>query len=318
MFEKIWGALLDAGLDCLKILPILYLVYLLVEYLSHKKEEKFVNLLSSKNKFSVLIGATLGCIPQCGFSTVMADMFNHKLIGIGTLIAVFVATSDEAIPILLSYPDKIIDILILIGVKFVLAIIFGYLFYFGYSLISKTHHTKQNLANEGAEKNDEQYLEHHDCQIDEKHLHHHKHEHGVTTPCDCCSDNIFLEALKHSLIIVLYVFIANLIINLIFAFVGEEVLVKALSVSPILQILISPLVGMIPNCISSVVLIELYVNNALIFPALIGGLSAGSGVGLIVLFKNHKNIKQNIFILISLYLIGIIIGFGGYFILSLF
>ncbi len=310
MLEKIWDALLDAGLDCLKILPILYLVYLLVEYLSHKKEEKFVNLLSSKNKFSVLIGASLGCIPQCGFSTVMADMFNHKLIGIGTLIAVFVATSDEAIPILLSYPNKFLDILILIGVKFLFAVLFGYLFYFIYSLYSKAKHSKANLANAGAIDNDKEYLEHHDCQIDEKHLHHHQHEHEVSSPCDCCSDNIFLEALKHSLMIVLYVFIANLIINLIFAFVGEEVLIQALTVSPILQILISPLIGMIPNCISSVVLIELYINGALIFPALIGGLSAGSGVGLIVLFKNHKNIKQNLFILLSLYLIGVIIGFG--------
>lgn len=310
MFEKILDALLDAGLDCLKILPILYLVYLLVEYLSHKKEEKFVNLLSSKNKFGVLIGAGLGCIPQCGFSTVMADMFNHKLIGIGTLIAVFVATSDEAIPILLSYPNKILDILILIGVKFLFAVLFGYLFYFAYSLYSKAKHSKSNLANAGAIDNDKEYLEHHDCQIDEKHLHHHQHEHELSSPCDCCSDNIFLEALKHSLIIVLYVFIANLIINLIFAFVGEEVLVQALTVSPILQILISPLIGMIPNCVSSVVLIELYINGALIFPALIGGLSAGSGVGLIVLFKNHKNLKQNLFILLSLYLIGVIIGFG--------
>lgn len=317
MFEKIFDAFLDAGLDCLKILPILYLVYLLVEYLTHKKEEKFVAMVSKNSKTGVLIGATLGCIPQCGFSTVMADMFNHKLIGIGTLIAVFVATSDEAIPIMLNYPNQIVNILLIIGIKFVLALIFGYLFYFGYSCISKFEHKKQNLADSGAEVNSVEYLQHHNCKIDEHHLHPHNHEHEKNEPCDCCSDNIFLEALKHSLIIVLYVFIANLIINILFAFIGEDVLVNALMVSPLLQIVLAPLIGLIPNCVSSVVLIELYLNGALIFPALIGGLSAGSGVGLIVLFKNTKNFKQNILILTSLYIIGVVIGLFINFIVTL-
>ena len=314
MFEKILDAFLDAGLDCLKIFAILYLVYLLVEYFTHKKEEAFVKLVSKNNKTGPLIGAVLGCVPQCGFSAVMADMFNHKLISIGTLIAVFVATSDEAIPILLSYPNKILDILILIGIKLVIALIFGYLFNLIFSVRNKVKHKNNNFENMSANVNSIEYLEHHDCKIDEHHLHHHTHEHELNEPCDCCSDNIFLSALKHSLIITLYVFVANLIINLVFVFVGEEVLINALMVSPVLQIIIAPLIGLIPNCVSSVALIELYLNGALIFPALIGGLSAGSGVGLILLFKNHKNIKQNIFIMFSLYLIGLAVGF----ILSLF
>jgi len=309
MFENILDALLDATLDCLKILPILYLVYLLVEYFTHKKEEKFIKLVSHNSKTGPLVGATLGCIPQCGFSAVMADMFNHKLISIGTLIAVFVATSDEAIPIMLSYPNKILDILLLIAIKLVIALLFGYLFNLIFSLRNKIEHKKPDFENLSANKNSKEYLEHHDCIIDEEHVHHHTHEHNLDEPCDCCSDNIFLSALKHSLIIILYIFVANLIINLIFTFVGEEVLINALMVSPILQIVLSPLIGLIPNCVSSVVLIELYLNGALIFPALIGGLSAGSGVGLIILFKNHKNIKQNLFILLSLYLIGVSVGF---------
>lgn len=308
-FEGLWEAFKDASIDCLKLLPILFLVYLLIEYLSHKKEEKFVNLLSKNKKTGVLMGALLGCIPQCGFSTVMADMFNHKLIGIGTLIAVFVATSDEAVPIMINNPNRIVDILLLIGIKFVLALLFGYLFHFAFSLISKAKHKKTNMALSGANANSTEYLEHHECLIDEKHIHHHEHEKDTTKPCECCTDNIFLCALKHCLIIALYVFVANFIINLIFVFVGEEVLINALMVSPVLQIILSPLIGLIPNCVSSVVLIELYLNGALIFPALIGGLCAGSGVGLIVLFKNTKNIKQNLIITFSLYLIGVITGF---------
>ena len=307
-FEGVWEAFKDASIDCLKLLPVLFLVYLLVEYLTHKKEEKFVKLLGEKPKTGVLLGALLGCIPQCGFSTVMSDMFNHKMIGIGTLIAGFVATSDEAIPIMLENPNRVLDILILIGIKFVLALFWGYLFYFIYSLISKAEHKKKNLALAGAQQNTEEYLHNHECLIDEKHIHHHEHDKDNHKPCDCCSDNLFLCALKHCLTIALLVFIANFVINLIFVFVGEQVLIDALMVSPILQIIISPLIGLIPNCVSSVVLIELYLNGALIFPALVGGLSAGSGVGLIILFKNKKNIKQNLLILGSLYLIGVTTG----------
>ena len=114
--------------------------------------------------------------------------------------------------------------------------------------------------------------------------------------------------------ILIYILIFNIVINLFFLFVGEEVIINALNVSPILQIIIAPIIGLIPNCISSVVLVELFVSGALTFPALIGGLCAGSGVGLLILFKNKKNIKENLFILISLYLIGVLSGF----ILSLF
>lgn len=307
-FQAVLMAGQEAVIDCLKILPILFLVYLLIEYLTHRKKEKFYNLFKKNNKAGPLFGAVLGSIPQCGFSTIMADMFNHKLIGIGTLIAAFIATSDEALPILLGYPDKYVTILLLLGFKFVFAILFGYLFFGIYSLYSKIKHKKQNLALVGAEKDDENYLEHHDCVIDEQHIHEHEHKHGENEPCSCCSENIFVSALKHSLKIILYILIANFIINFIFVLVGEDVLINALQTSWILQIVLAPLIGLIPNCVSSVVLVELYLSGGLIFPALIGGLSAGSGVGLIILFKNHKNIKENLFILLSLYVIGVLVG----------
>lgn len=308
-FQAVLMAGEDAIIDCLKILPILFLVYILIEYLTHRKKEQFYNLFKKNNKAGPLLAAVLGCIPQCGFSAVMADMFNHKLIGIGTLIAVLVATSDEALPILLGYPDKILTVLLLLGFKLLFAILFGYLFFGLYSLYSKMKHKKQNLALVGAEKNNEEYLEHHDCVIDEKHIHEHEHKHSENEPCECCSENIFVSALKHSLTILLYILIANFVINLIFVLVGEDVLINALQTSWILQIILAPLIALIPNCVSSVVLVELYLSGGLIFPALIGGLSAGSGVGLIILFKNHKNIKENILILTSLYVIGVIVGF---------
>lgn len=315
MFTEILNSLLEALIDCLKMAPILFLVYLLIEYLTHKKEEKFLKLVSKDKKTGIIMGATVGCIPQCGFSLVLADMFNHKMIGIGTLIAVFVATSDEALPILISQPNQALNLLLIIAIKFVLAIIFGYAIHFIFLLLTKVKHQKENLAKDGAIINSQEYLVSHDCQIEEHH-HNHEHEHkkSISSPCDCCSDNIFLNALKHTLEILIYILIFNIVINLFFLFVGEEVIINALNVSPILQIIIAPIIGLIPNCISSVVLVELFVSGALTFPALIGGLCAGSGVGLLILFKNKKNIKENLFILISLYLIGVLSGF----ILSLF
>ena len=364
----------EAIFDMKYLIPILFLVYLLIEYLSHKKEEKFVNSLSKNNKTSVLFGALLGCIPQCGFSTVMADMYNHKLINLGTLIAVFVATSDEAIPIMLTYPNQTVNIIFLILTKLLLALFFGYIFSFFEYIISqigvkkqkvsssntlkqevdfndgnvenntqKTYNfscteckieqnlaqntvgdctivKKENVQNKsetgqktGDEKSSvdddlQEYLSHHNCLIDKKHLHHHEHPSGQKN-CTCCTDNIFLSALKHCLIISLYVFVANVILNFTFALVGEDVLASALNTSPVLQILLSPIIGLIPNCVSSVVLIELYLNSALTYPALIGGLCAGSGVGLVVLFKNTKSFKKNLLILLSLYAIGVITGF---------
>lgn len=305
MIKEILEALLEAFLDTLKLAPILYLMYLLVEYLSHKKEEKFLNALKKNNISGIFLGATLGSLPQCGFSTIMADMFNHKYVGIGALISSFVATSDEAIPIMISHPDKILDLLLLLLIKFVLAVLFGLLFHLIFSFFAKVEH-KKNLALEGAKVNT-QYLDHHKCIIDDEHIHHHEHKKGEEH-CECCSDNIFVGALKHSLVILLYVLIASILINLLVVFIGEEVLINALSVSPILQVLIAPIIGLIPNCVSSVILVEMFLNNALIFPALIGGLSAGSGVGLIILFKNKKNFKQNILILFSLYLVGVLSG----------
>ena len=134
------------------------------------------------------MGATLGCIPQCGFSAVMADMFNHKLIGIGTLIAVFVSTSDEAIPIMLSYPDKILQILFLLLIKFLVALFFGYLFYFLFIWLGKIKNKKE-LQKQGATITTEEYLHNHECKIDDEHLHHHEHKDN-NSPCDCCSDKM--------------------------------------------------------------------------------------------------------------------------------
>lgn len=295
--------LYDAVLDCLKVLPILFLAYLLVSFLSHDHSHKFSGFLAKNRKTSVLYAAFLGCVPQCGFSSVIADLYSEKKVSLGTLVAVFVATSDEAIPIMISNPDSIIDMLILIGVKIVFAIFWGYLVDLGVKIFSSRK--KQHTVNVEVVSN-EPHSHKHEC--GHVHCDHCKsdcgHEHG-----DCCADNIFLDAFKHTFSIVIYIFVATLIINLIIGYCGTEALENLLTTNMYLQVLIASLIGLIPNCASSVLLVELFIYGTLSFPALVAGLSAGAGVGLFILFsRNKKHMLQNFGILLLQYCIGVATG----------
>lgn len=307
-------ALWDAVKDSLLIVPFLYLTYLLVSYFSHNDNEKYSKILHKTNKAGPVIGAFLGCVPQCGFSSVMSNLFSKKIVTLGTLIAVFIATSDEAIPLMISKPEFIPKLLILMAIKIVYGIIVGYLIDGIIHLFSK----KKQVLNEYHDKhcNDGKEItykgeenEHHE----ECHNHEHSHEHGhahCKTNSHCCAKNIFLDALKHTAIILAYVFVATLIINLVRGYCGGlEPLKKVFTSNVYLQILFASLIGLIPNCASSVFLVELFMEGVILFPTLVAGLSAGAGVGLIVLFTcNYKKVGYNILITIMLFILAVIVG----------
>ena len=319
-------SLYDAVLDCLKVVPILFLAYLLVAYLSHDHSHKFSKFLSRNKKTSVLYASFLGCVPQCGFSSVIADLYSSRTVSVGTLIAVFVATSDEAIPIMISNPESIIDMLILIGVKILLAIFWGYLIDIVITLFKKTKKQKmaqavvqtqmqtgEQTANITTENHsvvsEEEHHEHHHHAYECGHIHTDKcasdcgHEHG------CCADNIFIDAFMHTFEIIIYIFVATLIINLIVGFLGTQALENLLTTNMYLQVIIASLIGLIPNCVSSVLLVELFISGALAFPALVAGLTAGCGVGLVILFtRNRKHILENFSIVALQYVIGVASG----------
>ena len=291
------SALSDAALDTLKVLPILYLAYLLVAYFSHEKSKKFTNFLNKSKKAGPLVGAFLGCVPQCGFSSVMSDLYARRSITLGTLIAVFIATSDEAIPILIANPNFTVDLLIMIGLKIAFAIAFGYLVDITLNIFELKRMKKQ-LA-----------------QISEHDLEH-NHDYCMCnghsdTKEHCHEENIFLDALHHSVSIALYIFVATLLINIIVECVGMDALTGWFGGNVYIQILLAGLIGLIPNCAASVFLVELYINGGIAFSAMFAGLSVGAGVGIIILFtKNvgkHK-IWQNIAILSMLYIFGIASG----------
>lgn len=274
-----WDTILEALIDSLKALPVLYLLYLLLEFLEHKRKVQFENVIVKSKKVGPLLGAGIGCIPQCAFGTVMADLYSKRMITIGTLFAVFIATSDEAIPVMIAEPSKILMVLLLLGLKLVLAIIIG----FAIDLIFK----KQAVVNLKVE----------DHEHDEKCTHDH-----------CCADNIFWGSLKHTLEIFAYVLIANLLINILVFFIGEPQIEAFLNQGIFLQPIFCALIGLIPNCAASVILVELYLSNILTFGSLLGGLCSSAGIGLIILFKKNKNIKQNLLIVLMLFVIGAVIG----------
>lgn len=307
-----YEAILDAIIDTLKVLPVLFLAYLLVSFFSHNNKAGYSNFMKKSRKAGPVAGAFLGCVPQCGFSSLMADMYSRKEVTLGTLLAVFIATSDEAIPILIGNwsPEFLIPMLILIGLKIVYGIFFGYIVDFsvlGFSKLRKSRKKETKLdIKEEIEEHD-----HHDEECG------HDHEHEMACDCGhshkgkhhCCADNIFVDALKHTGTILLYIFIATAIINIVVASVGTEGIQSLFGTNVYIQILVASLVGLIPNCVSSVLLVELYMSGVLAFSAMLAGLCVGAGVGLVILFtKNKKEIWKNLLIVLLLYVFGVASG----------
>ena len=272
--------ILDTLIDGIKLLPFLFLSYLLIEYIEHKSSKKIEKTLSKSGKYGPAVGALLGCFPQCGFSVTASNLFSGRVITLGTLIAVFLATSDEAIPVLLSHPNNWGEILKLLLFKLLIGMIAGFVI----DLILRKKHK---------------------IQLTEHNTHEHIHE--MCKNCDC-EHGIFKSTLKHTLSTFVFILIVSFILNLVISLIGEENLSKVLMSDSIFQPLIASLIGLIPNCASSVLLTELYLAGNISFASIIAGLSTGGGLGLVILFKTNKNLKENLKILGLLYGIGTMSG----------
>ena len=314
-------ALLDALLDSLKALPILLLVYVLIEFMEHKGEVKFEKLVASSKKYGPLWGSGLGVIPQCGFSAVMADLFSRKMITIGTLFSVFVATSDEAFAILISSPEHIGSLLVLIATKLLLAIIIGYvldIIFKNQQVRADTLAHNKHMEHEHTHNHTQNVEKCETCEVEEKscstcehdHLHHsHELENETPKTKGKVFWHIVLQGVWHTLEIFLYILIANVIISvLIHLSGGEEVLKTIMGTNAWYQPIVCALIGLVPNCAGSVALVELYTSGIITFSSCLGGLCAGAGIGLLVLYKNNKNTKQNLLITLGLFLFGAFVG----------
>ncbi len=289
--------------DTAKLLPVLFVVYFLIEFLEYKNVFKFEKSKLLNGKASPAFGSLVGSVPQCGFSVISAELYSERKISVGALIAVFIATSDEALPIMISNYKSIPALLILLLTKIVFGIVVGYVTMFLYSKFFKSHTSKQA------------HKEHHD--EDEHHNedeHHEEHLHA------CCHHDLkenkfnWKHPLIHCLKIFIYIYVINVIFGTIIMFVGEDKLVAFLNSSSIFQPILSIAIGLIPNCVSSVVITELYLMGGLSFGSIVAGLSVNAGLGLIVLLKENKNKKENLFIILSLIISSLIIGYGLHFI----
>lgn len=269
--------LLDGFFDTLKLLPYLFVTFLLLEFLEHKLDKKNEKLLQKNQKVGPFIGGLLGSLPQCGFSTMAASLFSSKVITMGTLIAVFLSTSDEMLPIMISEKVNLIDILKIIGFKVFIGIVVGFIVDFFYQ--RKKGKSKQEI--------------HHLCEK----------EH-----CDCEEEGIFLSSIKHTLKITLFIFIVNVVINEIIFLIGEDSVKQILLSGNILTYFLASVIGLIPNCASSVILTELYLSKFISIGILFSGLLTGSGLGILLLFKSNDNMKENISILSIIYFVGVLIG----------
>ncbi len=269
-------AILDAVMDSLKLLPFLFLTYLLMEYLEHKTSEKSKNAIKKSGKFGPVIGSLLGAVPQCGFSVSATNLYAGRVITLGTLIAIYLSTSDEMLPILISSGTNIGLIIEILIVKILIGMIVG----IAIDLIYKNTKKAQ-----------------------EEHIHdlcEHEHCH--------CEDGILKSSAIHTMQIFVFILIVSIAFNIVLTLIGEDNLSMFLSNNKLLAPLLACLIGLIPNCASSVILTEAFTGGIIGIGTLIGGLLVNSGLGLMVLFKVNKNIKENIKIVSLLYIVGVLSG----------
>ena len=271
-------------IDTLKMLPFLLIAFLLLEFIEHRAGEKTMNILSRSGKAGVLVGSALGLIPQCGFSVIGANFFADRVISLGTVLAIFLSTSDEALVILMSDPTKFKDVLFLLLVKFVIAVVAGYVVDI---IFKKLNHEHVN----------HHLQEHHDD---------HCHE---GCGCSCNSPKAFwVNALKRTASVWIFLFIASFGLGLLIELVGEESLSKFLLTNSLFQPFLTGLVGLIPNCAASAIIAQMYIEGALSIGSVISGLCSSAGLGLLVLFRDNKNHKENFIVLALLYFIGVACG----------
>ncbi len=276
--EHFFEILLHTLADTAKMLPFLFGVYLLIEFLEHKASSKLPDVLRKMGPFGPIGGAALGCLPQCGFSVAASNLYSGRLISLGTLLAVYIATSDEAIPILLANPNGVKDVWKLIVAKIIIAIIAGL---FVDSVI-------RFLKRKSNEEN-EPYVD-------------------LCEDCGCEEHGIIYSAIKHTLQIFLFLFVVAFVLEAVMHLAGEELLGRILMQGSWAQPLLAALIGLIPNCAPSVVLTNLYVSGSLSFGSIVAGLSTGAGLGLVVLFRVNKNLRQNLAIVGGLYAISAAAG----------
>ena len=286
MLEIIEETLIDA----VKLLPFLFITYLIMEYIEHKMGHKTKSAIKKSGKWGPIIGSILGIFPQCGFSVSATNLYAGRVITLGTLIAVYLSTSDEMLPIFISEAVSPVIILKILGIKLIIGMIAGVILDLFVNLIIKNKNKK--IVQQNEEDSEEDEIGH---MCEEEH-------------CHCNESGILKSAIHHTLSILVFIVLITFIINTVVYFVGEETIAGWILNKPVIGPVIASLIGLIPNCAASVIITNMYLENVISLGSMISGLLTGAGVGLAVLFKTNSKIKENIRIIILLYAIGVISG----------
>ncbi len=280
-----WDIIIDTLADGVKLLPFLFIAYLVMEYMEHKMAEGAKRAIEKAGRFGPLFGGMIGIFPQCGFSAAASNLYAGKVITLGTLIAVFLSTSDEMLPILISEHVNAGIIFRLLGLKALLGVIAGFMVDFFAGGKYRDRHTRW-----------ERLYGH----MDIEHLCEHEH-------CRC-EDGIVKSALRHTLNIFLFLLLVTFLLNVMIDFAGGEFFTTIMLNRPFSGHMIAGLIGLIPNCASSVMLTQLYLKGVIGLGIMMSGLLAGTGAGLIVLFRINDDKRENIRIVSLLYIIGVAAG----------
>ena len=266
--------LLDALIDTIKLIPYLLITFLLLEWMEHKLSKKTEKVITKYKKLGPLLGGIFGGFPQCGFSAMGANLYTSGIITRGTLIAIFLSTSDEMLPIMISEQVSIPVMLEIVGFKIIIGILIGFIV--DLLLKNKFERTIGEIC-------------------DEEHCH--------------CKNGIIKSSLIHTLKTTGFILLANVLIGVAIYFIGTENLENLLKSNNLFVYFLSSLIGLIPNCAASVVITELYLSNFIPIGVAIAGLLTSSGIGILLLFKNNKYLKDNLLVLSIIYTTGVIVGF---------
>ncbi len=269
--------ILDTLLDSVKLLPFLFVAFLIMEYIEHKFSNKGKEKISKAGKYGPVLGSILGAFPQCGFSVMATNLYATRIISVGTLISIYLSTSDEMLPILISEKASISVIVKFLVIKILIGMLSGILIDF---VLRKKENKKMNKIKD--------FCDEHKCN---------------------CSHGIIKSAIKHTINIMLFLLIITFILNLGFYYLGYDKISKLFLKGNLFSSFVSSFIGLIPNCASSVILTKLYLENVISFSSCLSGLLTSSGVALLLLFRVNESKKENFKILLTVYLIGALSGF---------
>jgi len=264
--------------DSLKILPFLFITYLVMEVLEKKAGGKTNLLLEKAGKAGPIAGGILGVIPQCGMSTAASNLYAGRIISVGTLIAIYLSTSDEMLPIMISRSIESAIIAKVLLFKVVIAIIAGVMVDFMNHKWKKEEHQEMKIHD---------FCEHEHCH---------------------CEDGILKSAIRHTLKIFLFVFIITFMLNMGIEFIGEENLANFILNRPVLGPILAGLIGLLPNCAASVVITQMFLDGLMSFGTMMAGLLVGAGVGTLILLRVNEDKAESLKIIGTLYLVGVLSG----------